>query len=187
MKFDSKWELPFQKLEDVSFGYQWWDRFHGPNLMLLCLGRGLLLRNQKSECSPLLRRTLSRLCNAWPLIAQNKDLFFSMFFLLVHFIADSDNHRTVSLNKIYGMRHKSPITDFSFFKVLLDGHMIMILWSSQFGTCVALCIYAFELSSTLLICHHPFPKSSPFFYFLFLLKLNAKDRSFGASIYWKLP
>ena len=113
--------------------------------------------------------SVSTLCNAWPLIAQNKDTFFYMCFLLVHFIADSDNHRTVSWNKIYDMRHKSPITDFSFFKVLLDSHMIVILWSLQLRTCVALCIYALELSSTFVICHHPFPKSSLFFFFLFLL------------------
>ena len=75
----------FHLLEDVSFEYQWWDRFHGPNYMLFVFGSWATTQNQKSECSPLQRRTLSRysrLCNAWPLIAQNKDPLFHVFFCL---------------------------------------------------------------------------------------------------------
>ena len=58
----------------------------------LCLGLGLLLRIRNQNAArfrggryPLQRRTLSRysrLRNAWPLIAQNKDPFFYMFFCL---------------------------------------------------------------------------------------------------------
>ena len=158
----------------------------------LCLGLGLLLRirNQnaahfRGERYHVIHVGLYSLQCMTANCAKQR-YFFLYVFLLVHFIADSDNHRTVSLNKIYDMRHKSPITDFSFFKVLLDSHMIVILWSLQLRTCVALCIYALELSSTFVIYHHPFPKSSLFFFFLFLLKLNAKGTRFvfSASIYW---
>ena len=158
----------------------------------LCLGLGLLLRirNQnaahfRGERYHVIHVGLYSLQCMTANCAKQR-YFFLYVFLLVHFIADSDNHRTVSLNKIYDMRHKSPITDFSFFKVLLDSHMIVILWSLQLRTCVALCICALELSSTFVICHHPFPKSSLFFFFLFLLKLNAKGTRFvfSGSIYW---